>query len=232
MKILDDLDKRQTILNSVALMIFIGIIILILFEIFTSQDKKTIYTLIVPLGVLTSALLAANSVMKSIKNTKDIEDNKIIQSSKKDIAFFTINLTQIYRNLIILIDELDENKTPKVTPSWGVKLNHNSEQIIEVSNKIKNSINAIVIDKEILHTIDYEIMESFYKLCGDINKELLKIEKHIKNIESKMSAPNTKRIIKYRKEIEKIETLLVNKYGDDIPAIKLIFNEVYENTIF
>lgn len=161
-----------------------------------NAEKKIIYQLLAPIGILLSAFLASLSVLKNINNTNKIEEEKNKQKKLDSVKRLNIFLHDINES----IEEIDENTNLHFT--------------CLTSQLLKESRILIENDKEIL---SLDISEKLRKILFNIRRiegftNMLKAKDIDKLSTIKICDDDSlKTILQFRDEILKDMTFITNK---------------------
>ena len=208
-------------LSLIALILFF----IILYKI-TISSTSDVNNLLVPLGVLISAGLASVSVMNSIANANEIELKKNKKEHDKNITYFTLSLANTFRQ----VREIRE-----ILRSFLDKDNYVIEdfKIFEKNIlKLKKEF-EIKQDKSVISDIDFKILEKYHILTNIFEYDfILKVQENIeKNIECSILSEEFKNFVNtiqtVLSKINEVIILMSERYLEEIPSIKIMFNESY-----
>lgn len=197
------------------------------------DDYENFFKLMVPMGVLLSAALASVSVMRNIDNTNRIEDNKKIQERNKNITFLVIQLANLFIKLNVLKRELEN----KIQENNKEKLYTLDYEILEETRDFFKEFNNLSKNKEILFNVEYNIGHKLFLLNKKLQYDIAffisikATEKDNTMLYSNIQKAN-QNIYEIKQDFSELESKLINQYGDEIPALKIIFAETYNDTIF
>lgn len=221
----------------IALIFIIYIILLITNELpsflsFNDTDN-TGKTLLSAVGISLSAFIASASVMKSIANTNNIEQNKLHSEKVKSITFLTIHLAQTYNKLKVLDDFLESEFNSRDNSNHF----YIDRELIVECRRFFISNEQVIRDKEVLYNLEWDIINKLYSFNDNLQKKVVYFISnnsiHKKAYRIHHNFDGAKRGIKnIYKDFEELEKNLIEKYSKEIPTLEIIFNETYKNTTF
>ncbi len=163
------IEKKIDFVISILWILIIGAFLLILFSIVDNLNDKLVSAFLIGL----SALLASSTVMKSVLNTKEINNQEKQDKMRKSIRSLIFNLNDINQILIIL-----ENKRifSPLNYIQVMYISNYSNQLIKLKREVKEEVLLTGIFEKEMSTELSNVFTSIDEVESKISTYILKME--------------------------------------------------------